>query len=106
MEKLTETHKAWILISALLLLIVGTELIYRGFLFDQTADFIKAVQKSTPDWGISAWSLFSESGDAYTVLVVILLFNAWYKERCRTLYYCLMLTVVLFVMNVTKMLYK
>ena len=104
-EQASRAQSLYTAISALtLVLILVAEPIYSQSLFDSSLTFIADLQSTISDPGFEIWRLYSDS-IALIIAAPILISMLKFRERARAFYYTLMLTSMLFVMNVGKLTY-
>ena len=102
-----ESHAptSYYMISLLtLVLIIVVEPSY-SFLFDSSLEYIVKVQASATPLAKSIWKGYSNFGIVIVLAAPIVFSIIKFYERCRAFYYVVMLTAMLFVMNVTKLCY-
>ena len=87
-----------------LVLIIVVEPSY-SFLFDSSLEYIVKVQASATPLAKSIWKGYSNFGIVIVMAAPIVFSIIKFYERCRAFYYVVMLTAMLFVMNVTKLCY-
>ena len=87
-----------------LLSIVLLEPLYGKSLFESSLTFIKQVQDDMSTASETAWIVYTDT-IALVMTLPILVSLLQFKERVRALYYVIMLTAMLFTMNISKLCY-
>ena len=88
------------------LLIMLTERVYDKPLYESSFDNIENINKKMPDFAAQTFNLFSESGGGKSIALYTIMLTIWLKERKKMVYFTLLITTIILIMNTLKMLYK
>lgn len=102
-KKVSSSYYAFSMAS--LVLIIVTEPWYRQGLFDSSLDSIIIIQSDATETAIAIWKGYTNSALIVAMIAPIIASLLRFHERCRTFYYVVMLTAMLFIMNVSKLCY-
>ena len=89
-----------------LLLIMGTETLYRDPLYESSFEYIEERNKRLPDFAITTFNLLSDSGGGTTLALYTIILSIWLNQRKKYVYFTLIISVIALMMNTMKMLYK
>jgi hypothetical protein len=59
-----------------------------------------------PDFALQTFTFFSETGGGKTIALYTILLALFVESRKKYIYFTLLITMIILVMNSTKMLYK
>lgn len=102
-EKVSASYYACSLAS--LVLIIVMEPWYRQGLFNSSIDTIVKIQSDASETAIVIWKGYSNLAIVVVMVAPIVASLLRFHERCRAFYYVVMLTAMLFTMNVSKLCY-
>ena len=88
-----------------LMLIIVAEASYNKPLFDSSLDYIENIQEGASDASGTIWKLYSNLGIASAIGLPPAVILMIYWDRMHSFFYVVMITAMLFVMNVSKLWY-
>ena len=104
LEERSPSHY-YVLSMVSLVLILVLEPLYSESLFDISLDYIVQIQEDATASKAKIWLLYSNIGLSCVVIAPFLTSFLYFDERVRAFYYVVMLTSMLFIMNVFKLWY-
>ena len=79
---------------------------YRKSLYESSFDSIENLNKKMPDFAIMTFNLLSDSGGGKTIALYTILLSIFLNQRKKYVYFTLLITFIILIMNSMKMLYK
>ena len=104
LEERSPSHY-YVLSMVSLIFILVLEPLYSESLFDLSLDYIVRIQEDATESKKKIWLLYSNVGLFCVVMAPFLTSFLKFDERVRAFYYVVMLTSMLFIMNVFKLWY-
>ena len=79
---------------------------YRKPLYESSFDRIEDLNVKMPDFAVTTFNLLSDSGGGKTIALYTILLSIFLNERKKYVYFTLLITLIVLIMNTMKMLYK
>ena len=81
-------------------------MLYREPLYKSSFESIENTNKKMPDFAIMTFNKFSDLGGGRTISLYTILLAIFLNERKKYVYFTLIISMIVLIMNVMKMLYK